>query len=191
MVKTTNITIILNTPLYLTLIFYAEPIVTMAFSTAWSQSIDILRILAIWGIMRTCLNPPGTLLLALNKTKTLRYWNLFVLAATALTVLLATPYGATLTAASLTALTITQVILVWPALLRNNTTINIREYFVEIISPIIIGVLSIGFISLTSPFDTSNPSTLAAQITISITIYLGMCTSSIKRSLTLLSKKPT
>lgn len=187
----TNITTTLNTPLYLTLIFYAEPIVTMAFSAAWSQSIYILQILAIWGIMRTCLNPPGTLLLALNKTKTLRSWNLLVLATTALTVLLVTPHGATLTAASLTVLTIIQVMLVWPTLLRNNTTVNIKEYFVEMISPIIIGVSSFGIINLISPFDRSNASILVAQIAISITIYLAMCIPRITRSLTILYKKPT
>lgn len=176
-----TLTTTLNAPIYLILIFYADSLILSVFGDAWNQSVDLLRILAAWGIMRTCLNPAATLLLAINKTQALRNWNITVLTATAITIYFSAPKGPTHIAIALTILTTTQVTLIWMLLLRKHTAIEFKEYLTAILSPIAFGAAPIGLISIASPFETKEIIPLAAHITLSLAIYAIICTKSVYR----------
>jgi len=187
----TSITITLNAPLYLVLIFYADPIINLALGEAWTNSIELLKVLAFWGIMRTCLNPPGTLLLALNKVESLRNWNLIVLIATCLTVLIAAPYGPTTMAQALTILTILQVALLWLTLIRRHTDVGFFEYIKSIFMPIALGWASIGGIStLNLPHDAT-PFHLFIQVAVSVTLYSLLVYLPLRKNLLTLGKPAT
>lgn len=185
----TSITTTLNTPLYLVLFSYAELIVTLVFGTAWSQSIDLLRVFSIWGIMRTCLNPPGTLLLALNQVKSLRNWNFMVFCATCLTVAISAPHGPKVLAISLTTLTLIQIAMIWTALIKKYIDIQFTEYFREIISPIFLCTLSIGTVSQLNPIEITKFSGLATEVIISLVFYALICLPLAKRNISILTKK--
>lgn len=80
--QTVNMIASINAPLYLGAFFFAQQIVNLLLGSNWTGSVEILRILAVWGYLRSIANPVGSLLMGMGRADLALKWNgtiLFVL----------------------------------------------------------------------------------------------------------------
>lgn len=77
--QTVNVTASTNAPLYLGTFFFAQEIVDLLLGDNWCGSVDILRILSIWGYLRSIGNPVGSLLLGMGRANLALKWNVAML----------------------------------------------------------------------------------------------------------------
>ena len=77
--RTLNMTASTNAPLYVGLTFFAPELVRLLFGAQWAGSVDLLRILALWGLLRSTGNPVGSLLLGMGRADLSLKWNLWLL----------------------------------------------------------------------------------------------------------------
>lgn len=74
--KTLNMTASTNAPLYLGIAFFAPEIVAILLGAGWGHSAEILRILALWGGLRSTGNPVGSLLFGMGRADLALKWNM-------------------------------------------------------------------------------------------------------------------
>lgn len=79
--KTMNLTCTVNAPLHVALGVYAPEVTSLLLGERWSGATQLLRIIAIWGLLRSFGNPAGTLLFGLGQVRLAIWWNLGLLAA--------------------------------------------------------------------------------------------------------------
>lgn len=77
--RTLNMTASTNAPLYVGLAFFAPELVRLLFGAQWASSVELLRILALWGFLRSTGNPVGSLLLGMGRADLSLRWNLGLL----------------------------------------------------------------------------------------------------------------
>lgn len=77
--KTMNMSASSNAPVYLAVAFFAPEVVELLLGGHWHGSITFLRILAVWGLIRSTLNPVGILLLGLGRADLSLKWNVVML----------------------------------------------------------------------------------------------------------------
>lgn len=77
--QTLNMTASTNAPLYVGIAFFAPEIVHLVLGPGWERSGEILRILALWGGIRSTANPVGSLLLGMGRADLGLKWNIALL----------------------------------------------------------------------------------------------------------------
>ena len=77
--QTLNMTSSANAPLYVGIAFFAPEIVAIIFGEKWGGAVEVLRIFAIWGFVRSTCNPVGSLLLGMGRANLSLKWNLGLL----------------------------------------------------------------------------------------------------------------
>lgn len=71
-----------NFPMYVALALFAEDVVGVLYGPRWHEAADYLRILAVWGLIRSSGNPVGSLIYAVGRPRLAFFWSatlLFVL----------------------------------------------------------------------------------------------------------------
>src|SRR5690606_27510272 len=68
-----------NAPLYVALAVFAPEIVLLVLGDNWTDSIPLLRVLAVWGLLRSFGNPIGSLLFGMGKVRLAIKWNIMML----------------------------------------------------------------------------------------------------------------
>lgn len=77
--QTIRMTAALNFPVYAVLIIWPEEVIRVFLGSQWLSSADFLRILAVWGLMRSSSNPLGSLVYATGYVRRAFFWNLGML----------------------------------------------------------------------------------------------------------------
>lgn len=77
--QTLRMTASVNFPLYVVLGLFASEIVNLLYGPNWHEAASYLRILAVWGLIRSTGNPSGSLLYAVGKTRRAFWWNIGLL----------------------------------------------------------------------------------------------------------------
>ncbi|CAI8723539.1 Colanic acid exporter [Methylococcus capsulatus] len=77
--QTLNMTASTNAPVYVGMAFFAPEIVALMLGPGWERSGELLRILALWGGIRSTANPVGSLLLGMGRADLSMKWNLALL----------------------------------------------------------------------------------------------------------------
>ncbi|HCS65800.1 MAG TPA: colanic acid exporter [Cellvibrio sp.] len=77
--KTLNMTAATNAPLYVGIAFFAPEVVRIVLGDKWLAAADLLRLLAVWGFLRSTGNPVGSLLLGMGRADLSLKWNLGML----------------------------------------------------------------------------------------------------------------
>jgi len=72
--KTLNMTASTNAPIYLAVAFYAPEVIAVLLGSKWSSSGDLLRLLALWGGLRSLGNPVGILVLGMGRADLSLKW---------------------------------------------------------------------------------------------------------------------
>jgi O-antigen/teichoic acid export membrane protein len=73
--QTLNMTASTNAPIYIGIAFFAPEVVHLVLGSGWERSGEILRILALWGAIRSTGNPVGSLLLGMGRAGLALEWN--------------------------------------------------------------------------------------------------------------------
>lgn len=73
--KTLNMTASTNAPLYIGLAFFSSEVVQILLGEKWAAAGDLMRILAIWGYVRSTANPVGSLLMGMGRANLSMVWN--------------------------------------------------------------------------------------------------------------------
>ena len=77
--KTMRMTSSVNFPIYLAVAIFAKDIINLLFGSRWNESAPLLVLLACWGLVRSCGNPVGSLLLAVGRADLSFKWNMVLL----------------------------------------------------------------------------------------------------------------
>lgn len=68
-----------NFPIYVFIGVFATDIVTLVFGSGWQDAVPLLRILSAWALIRSTINPVGSLLMARGRADLSFTWNLSLL----------------------------------------------------------------------------------------------------------------
>lgn len=154
--KTLLMTASVNFPLYLLIAVFAPEIVAIMFGAQWQNSVPLLRILAIWGLVRSTGNPAGSLVFAMGRAKLAFWWSLGLMVFLAPVYWVGAQYGiqglALAMLISMLAIPLPQ----WLILIRPLCDANFVEYFMQLAIPFAISVLAavVGYVAAL-PFDAS------------------------------------
>lgn len=91
--KLVNIISTLNITIYLGVIVFAGPIISILYGNEYSYIAFIVRILSCYMIIRSIGNPIGSLVVATGRTDLEFYWNLIVLVVIPVSILIGAGYG--------------------------------------------------------------------------------------------------
>lgn len=139
--KTTHTLSTLNFPVYTFIAAFAEPIIKIFLGDKWQGAIPVLRILAMYGMVRSTVNPVGVLMLSVGKPQLGFYWNLVLFFLIPAAIYTGTFYGLNGTAFTLLGLQIILLIPAWNFLIKKCCHAGLSEYFREMLIPFIISLV--------------------------------------------------
>lgn len=141
--KTLNMTASTNAPLYVGIAFFAPELVRIVLGDKWQAAADLLRLLAVWGFLRSTGNPVGSLLLGMGRADLSLKWNIGLLFLVPPVLWLGSQFGALGLAWALLGLTVLMFVPGWFVLVRPLCHIKLWDYSVSALRPLLIAVASI------------------------------------------------
>lgn len=172
--KTLNMTVSTNAPLYIGIAFFAPEIVQVYLGEKWTDVVNLLRILAIWGLIRSVHNPLGSLLFGMGRAGLSLQWNLALLFIVPPVLWFGSLYGTIGLAWSLLGIQAAAFFPGWYVLVRPLCDLKFAEYAFAALRPILITVVAVApAYWLTLPLDEAIL-TLAVAIVVSAPLYLGV-----------------
>jgi O-antigen/teichoic acid export membrane protein len=172
--KTLNMTSSINAPLYAGLAFFAPEIVRIVFGEKWIASADLLRLLAIWGFIRSTANPVGSLLLGMGRASLQLKWNLALLFIVPPVLWGGSRFGVTGLAWALLGLSAALFVPGWMILVRSVCRVGLLDYSVAALRPFLIAVASIIPAYVLTAGIESDHIRLVAAMAFSVPAYLGV-----------------
>lgn len=131
-----------NFPIYIAIIILAEPIVALLFGNEWIESIVILRLLSIYGAIRSIGNPIGSLQLAKGRADLGFYWHLALFLFLPLCVYIGSNWDLVGISFSLIILMTASLPFMWYFMVKPLCGAKFKEYFSQILKPMILAVSS-------------------------------------------------
>jgi O-antigen/teichoic acid export membrane protein len=172
--KTINMTASTNAPLYIGVAFFAPDAVAMLLGSGWERSGELLRLLAIWGAIRSLVNPVGSLLLGMGRAGLAFKWNLALLLIMPPAMWFGSQGGPEGLAWALVILQISLFIPAWYLLVRPLCHATLREYSVLAIRPFVLSMLAVAPSHwITTHLDDAGVR-LAAGIVLAAPLYIAI-----------------
>jgi len=140
--KTINYLSSVNFPIYVLIAILAEPIILTLFGKKWSDSINVLQVLSLYGAIRSTGNPIGSLQLARGRADLGFYWNLGLFLFFPITIYMGSHWGLKGVTYSLLSLMIAISIPNWYFMVKPLCGATFKEYFWQIIKPFIFAVIA-------------------------------------------------
>jgi len=131
-----NLTASINSPIYIAIFVLAPDIVHLLLGKNWSESIIVLKLLAIWGLLRACLNPLGVLLFGTGRLFMTSIWNLSNAIFIPAVILIGARWGIVGAAAGAVALAGVSIIPAWKFLVFPICSMRLNTYLESFIRPI-------------------------------------------------------
>jgi O-antigen/teichoic acid export membrane protein len=141
--KTVNMTSSTNAPIYIFLAIFSSDVVTLLLGPGWSDSASLLRVLAIWGFVRSTGNPVGSLLLGMGRPRLALQWNTALLLVIPPVLWIGSQYGPNGLAWGLLLLAIVLFVPSWLILVRPLCHANLSDYSVAALRPLLLASLSV------------------------------------------------
>lgn len=137
-----------NFPFYIAIAVFAPEVVQVMFGSKWDEAIPLMRIFALWGLIRSTVNPVGILLIARGRVDLSFKWNLSLLFLYPPIIWLGSQFGVTGMALSLLLAGVFLFPANWFFLVRSLTGAEFGDYFLQILVPLILAVISglVGFL---------------------------------------------
>lgn len=135
--KTLRMTASVNFPIYLALAVFAPEIVPFLFGTQWNESVPLLRVLALWGMLRSVGSPVGSLLFATGRADLAFKWNLALLVLVAPVIWFGVQWGAAGLALSQLGLMLALFVPGWYFLIKPLCGAGLWEYTSNILIPLV------------------------------------------------------
>ena len=172
--KMLNMTSSTNAPLYISIAFFAPEIVQLILGPKWVDTGDLLRILAIWGLLRSTGNPVGSLLLGMGRAGLSLRWNIAILFVVPPMLWFGSYYGTSGLAWALLAFQLLTFIPGWYVLVRPLCKASLIEYVSASLKPMLIAALAITPAYGLSTLVDGVVIKLLAAILVSAPLYLSM-----------------
>jgi lipopolysaccharide exporter len=142
--KSLNMTSSINAPLYMGLAYFAPQVVGIVLGDKWLEIADLLRILAVWSLIRSTGNPVGSLLLGMGRADLALKWNLAMLMVLPPALWAGSGFGTQGLAWTLLASSIVMFIPGWYVLVWSQCKAGLWEYCLATLKPILLAVVAIG-----------------------------------------------
>jgi O-antigen/teichoic acid export membrane protein len=172
--KTLNMIASTNAPLYVGIAFFAPEVVRIMLGDKWLAAADLLRLLALWGFLRSTGNPVGSLLLGMGRADLSLKWNLAMLFVVPPLLWVGSQFGTMGLAWALLGFAVLMFVPGWFVLVRPLCHAQLGTYSVAALRPLLIAVASIApAYFLTEQVGNVYLHMLAA-VTISAPLYLAL-----------------
>lgn len=132
---TLRMTSSVNAPIYLFAFAFAPDILAILLGEAWHGASSVLRVLALWGAVRSTANPVGSLLIGMGRADLSLRWNLALLVLTPVCLYYAAGYGVTGLATALLALQVVWFVPAWYFLVRSTCGVRLGSYASAALTP--------------------------------------------------------
>jgi O-antigen/teichoic acid export membrane protein len=140
--KTLRMTASVNFPIYMAILAFAPEMVTVLFGDQWQDAIPILRILALWGLIRSVGNPVGSLIFAVGRADLAFKWNLASAFVVLPMVWVGVHFGNQGLAVSLVFASMGLVLPGWYVLVRPLCGATFMEYFRQLAIPLSVAMVA-------------------------------------------------
>lgn len=172
--KTLRMTASVNFPLYLAIVVFSPEIVAIMLGNQWQESAPLLRILALWGLVRSMGNPAGGLVFALGRARLAFLWSLGLMLFLVPAYWLGAKFGAEGLALSLLITMVALPVPMWLILIRPLCGAGFVEYFRQLAIPLVIAALAaVAGYGAALPFD-GNMLRLSLGMTVGGLVYLSL-----------------
>jgi len=172
--KTLRMTASVNFPLYLAIAVFSPEIVAIMLGHQWQESAPLLRILALWGLVRSAGNPSGSLVFALGRARLAFLWSLGLMLFLIPAYWLGAKFGVEGLALSLLITMVALPVPMWLILIRPLCGAGFVEYFRQLAIPLVIAALAaVAGYGAALPFD-ENMLRLSLGMTVGGLVYLSL-----------------
>jgi O-antigen/teichoic acid export membrane protein len=150
--KTLRMTASINFPIYLGISAFTPEIVIVLFGSKWTESVSLLRILALWGLVRSTHNPVGSLIFAVGRVRLAFFWNVSLVPVVLMTYWAGLQYGAAGLAWSMLAYVFALSPIAWYVLVRPACGATFSQYYLQLLLPALCsaGAIFMGYIVASS-----------------------------------------
>ncbi|CAK8711719.1 Colanic acid exporter [Candidatus Electronema halotolerans] len=170
--NTLNMTASVNAPLYMGLAFFAPDAVHVLLGNKWTGSVDFLRILAIWGFLRSTGNPIGSLLMGMGRAGLAMKWNFTLLFIISPALWVGSYIGGAEGLAWAMLITMSVILIPgWYILIRPLCQASLFEYLSATFKPLLIAIGSVGAVYLICRHIELPLLRLATGIALSVPLY--------------------
>jgi O-antigen/teichoic acid export membrane protein len=126
--QTIRMTASANFPLHVAIALFAPEIVRLLLGSQWDSAVPLVRLLALWALIRSTLNPVGSLLMACGRADLSFRWNVALMLVTAPVVWAGSQHGQAGLAGALTILIAAALVPHWYFLVRPLCGATLAEY---------------------------------------------------------------
>lgn len=140
--RTMNMSASVNAPIYVFIGVFAPEIVSLVLGPNWTDSITLIRLLAVWGLFRSFGNPVGSLLFGLGHVKLSVKWNTSLLVIVPPVVWFGAKWGAIGMAWSMGLLMAVLFVPCWAILIRPTCGLGFWRYSQQVFVPTFCAILA-------------------------------------------------
>jgi len=141
--KTIGAVIGISAPIYFGAFFFAEPLVMVLFGVHWIEAVPSFRLLALWALMRSVMNPIGSLLYGMGRPWLAFKWNLVNLVLAVLVIPFVGFHSGFGLSAAVLGLMLIQIFPGWYFLVKPLCGMPLNKYLITIVRPATIAVVSL------------------------------------------------
>lgn len=133
--KTMNMTASVNAPIYVSIGVFAPEIVRLVLGSEWTETAPLMRVLAVWGLLRSFGNPAGSLLFGLGHVRLATKWNVGLLMVIPPAIWFGSHWGAIGMAWAMAGLMLLIFVPGWAILIRPTCGAGLWEYSQQVVVP--------------------------------------------------------
>lgn len=140
--KMMNLTATLNAPIYVAIGAFSPELVELLFGENFQESAPLLRILAVWGLLRSFANPAGSLVFGLGRVRLGTWWNLGLLFVVPPALWFGSQYGAEGMTWAMAAVMAALFIPGWALLVLPTCGAGLWDYSRQVLMPTLCAILA-------------------------------------------------
>lgn len=168
-----RLTVSATAPLYLFMIVFAPELTVLLFGERWAGAAALLRLLALWGLLRAFANPVGSLLMAVGRARLSFHWNLAMVALTPLVLYWASTHGVVGLAAGWVALALLTFAPTWYFLVRPCCDASFGDYVTQAAVPVGLALAGgLAALAAAAPFEHA-AARAAVGLIVGAAVYLA------------------
>ncbi|MCX7161724.1 MAG: MOP flippase family protein [Rhodocyclales bacterium] len=170
--QTLNMTASTNAPVYLGIAVFAPEIVAVVLGAGWDGAAGLLRVLALWGGVRSTGNPIGSLLFGMGRAGLALKWNLALSLIVLPAIWMGSLDGPLGMARALLGMQLLFFIPAWHVLVRPLCGAGLLEYSIAALRPFVIAGLAVAPAFLGAQHCDGAMARLTAGVAIAVPLYL-------------------
>lgn len=163
-----------NFPIYVFMGVFATDIVALVFGPRWQDAVPLLRILSVWALIRSTINPVGSLLMARGRADLSFKWNFAMLLLIPPVIWLGSRQGITGMATAMASIMVFSFWPNWRYQIWPLCKVGFLEYTIEMISPLLLAFISCTSAASASMLFNKPVPRFLTSLCIAVLIYLTL-----------------